>query len=324
MGNAVEEGPDVDVQHPVLLPTAPTSNGQCVMGTAPRTIAIAVMVKDRLKLLFQQHRCCGLGDAVHRVRHPQYPDPGPVVLRYLHRPHRPREVAPRTHPVPQLVEVVPLVVCKAFDADGVHARRTAVRLDLHPRLENEALVDVKRLHSQRWSVHQLLPRRVDRWMIWPARPLRSSPITGPSSLLRAGPPLCLASVLSPMQPWPPGVLPLGDQGANITHFDWPFVSRRQVLLFHASACNELTPPLHRAPPGPHTGSSLAEGGAASPAFVPGSECSPGFDAVTKYFDASAVVYTCSSSRRSPDPLIAGLFPSRFPPRLLTGMTLRRL
>src|SRR5674476_218610 len=150
-----------------------------------------------------------------------------------------------------------------------------------------------------------------------------SPITGPSSLLRAGPPLCLASVLSPMQPWPPGVLPLDDQGVNIAHFDWPFVSRRQVLLFHASACNELTPPLHRAPPGPHTGSSLAEGGALSHAFVPGSGCSPSFDAVVIYFDASAVVQPCSSSRCVPDPLVAGLFHSRFPPRLLTGMTLRR-
>ena len=149
MGNAVEEGPDVDVQHPVLSPAALTGHGQSVMGTAPGTIAIAVTVEDRLKLLFQQHRCCGLGDAVHRVRHPQHPDPGPVVLRYLHRPHRPGEVTPRTHPVPQLVEVAPLVVCKAFDADGVHARRTLVRLDLHPRPENEALVDFKRLHSQR-------------------------------------------------------------------------------------------------------------------------------------------------------------------------------
>jgi hypothetical protein len=158
---------------------------------------------------------------------------------------------------------------------------------------------------------------------WPARPLRSSPITGPSSLLRAGPPLCLASVLSPMQPWPHGVLPLDDQGVNITHFDWPFVSRRQVLLFHASACNELTPPLHRAPPEPHTGSSLAEDVAQGHDFVPGSESAPGFDAVFNLFDASAVVQPCSSSRCLPDPLVAGLFPSRFPPRLLTGMTLRR-
>ena len=42
------------------------------------------------------------------------------------------------------------------------------------------------------------------------------------------------------------------------------------------------------------------------------------------FDASAVVHTRSSSRRLPDPLVAGLFRSRFPPRLLTGMTLRGL
>src|SRR3954469_6371722 len=40
---------------------------------------------------------------------------------------------------------------------------------------------------------------------------------------------------------------------------WPSVSRRQVLLFHASACDELTPPIHRAPPGQHTGRLLAQG-----------------------------------------------------------------
>src|SRR5580700_2262400 len=36
------------------------------------------------------------------------------------------------------------------------------------------------------------------------------------------------------------------------------------------------------------------------------------------FDASAVVRTCSSSRRSPDPVSPGLSPERSPPRLLTG------
>src|ERR1035437_7202315 len=104
MGDAVEEGPDVDVQHPVLLPTALTSHGQGVMGTAPRTVAVAVSVEDRLQLLFQQHRGCGLGDSVHRVRYTQHPDPSPMILRYLHRSHWSGEVAPRTHPVPQLVE----------------------------------------------------------------------------------------------------------------------------------------------------------------------------------------------------------------------------
>src|ERR1019366_167028 len=41
------------------------------------------------------------------------------------------------------------------------------------------------------------------------------------------------------------------------------------------------------------------------------------------FDTSAVVYTCSSSRRTPDPLPAGLFRNRFLPRLFTGMTVGR-
>src|ERR1017187_4280465 len=68
MGNAVEKGPDIKVQHPVLLPTARSSHGQCVMGISPRTIAIAVLVEDRLKLLFEQHRCCGLGNTIYRVR----------------------------------------------------------------------------------------------------------------------------------------------------------------------------------------------------------------------------------------------------------------
>ena len=159
-------------------------------------------------------------------------------------------------------------------------------------------------------------------MIWPAQPLRSSPITGPSSLLRAGPPLCLASVLSPTWPWPHGVLPLDDQGADITHFDWPSVSRRQILLFHARACNELTPPLHRTPPGPRAGSSLVSDSPTGAPSSRGRRAGLGFDVIVHIHDASAVVYTCSSSRRSPDPLVAGLLRSRFPPRLLTGMTLR--
>jgi len=36
----------------------------------------------------------------------------------------------------------------------------------------------------------------------------------------------------------------------------PAISGRQVLLFHASARDELTPPLHRTPPGQHAGSPL--------------------------------------------------------------------
>ena len=69
-----------------------------------------------------------------------------MILRYLHRPHRARPVAARAHPVPQLIEVVPLRLTESADADGIHARRSAVGLDLPPRLVHEALVDLKRLH----------------------------------------------------------------------------------------------------------------------------------------------------------------------------------
>lgn len=97
------------------------------------------------------------------------------------------------------------------DAHGVHARRPLVGSDPLPRHINEAHVDLKRLHHRLWSAHQFLPRRIDLKVTWPVQPLRSNPITGPSSLLRAGPPLCLASVLCRPRAfpraglsWPPG------------------------------------------------------------------------------------------------------------------------
>ena len=62
----------------------------------------------------------------------------------------------------------------------------------------------------------------------------------------------------------------------------PSLSGRQVLLFHASACDELTPPIHRTPPGPHTGSSPTEGPPRR-AFVPGPPTDPSFEAIVISF-----------------------------------------
>ena len=66
-------------------------------------------------------------------------------------------------------------------------------------------------------------------------PLRSNPITGPSSLLRTSPPLCPASVLRPSR------LPAA----------WvsPFASGRQVPGFLIEACLKVTPPPCRTPVG---------------------------------------------------------------------------
>ena len=96
----------------------------------------------------------------------------------------------------------------------------------------------------------------------------------------------------------------------------PSLSGRQVLLFHASACDELTPPIHRhrrghIQPAPrlraHRSEPLSQDHPQIPVSMPS----------LFRFDASAVVHTCSSSHRTPAPLTARRQPQRSPPRLLT-------
>src|SRR5271166_905834 len=67
-------------------------------------------------------------------------------------------------------------------------------------------------------------------------PLRSDPITESSTLLRAPPPLCPASVLLPSR--------------RLTAWISPFASGRQVPVFLTEACLEITPPSCRTPVGP--------------------------------------------------------------------------
>ena len=277
MGNAVKEGPDIEIEHPVLVPTTLASHGQRAVGASPRPVSVAVGMEDRLKLLFQQHRSRGLSHPVCHIRHTENPDPGPMILRYLNRSHRPREIAPRRHPIPQLVEVVHLVGREIVDAHSVHARRSTVRSDLLPRLENETLRNFKRLQLLLLrSICRFLPRRVglQTTVNCPAPSLgphyraltattgRSAPVPRIGTLALA----VFAACGSPSRGQKP----------------WPSLSGRQVLLFHASACDELTPPIHRAPSGPHTGSSPTEGPPRR-AFVPRPPTDPGFDAIVVSF-----------------------------------------
>ena len=81
--------------------------------------------------------------------------------------------------------------------------------------------------------------------------------------------------------------------------------------------------IHRTPPGPHAGRSLAEGEQRSPlAFVPKTCSNPRFRRRLENFRCVSsglhmFVFSSSSSRRSPDPVSPGLFPKRSPQRLLT-------
>jgi hypothetical protein len=78
-------------------------------------------------------------------------------------------------------------------------RRSLVRLDPPIGLPHHPLGDANRL----WSAHLAPPSHHRRWLATKqtqvTRPLGSTPITGASSLLRGGPPLCPTSVRSPLQ-----------------------------------------------------------------------------------------------------------------------------
>ena len=199
-----------------------------------------------------------------------------MILRYLNGSHRPREIAPRRHPIPQLVEVVHLVGREIVDAHSVHARRSTVRLDLLPRLKNETLSNFKRLQLLLRSICRLLPRTVDlqTTLNCPAPSLRPhyralTATTGRSAPVPRIGTLALAVSAACGSP---------SRGQKPR----PSLSGRQVLLFHASACDELTPPIHRTQPGPHTASSPTED-PPQRAFVPGPPTDPSFDAIVVSF-----------------------------------------
>ena len=87
------------------------------------------------------------------------------------------------------------------------------------------------------------------------RPLRSSPITGPSTLLPDGPPLCPTSVLSPSRIRPLGVLPcLANRRSKTTsrpsrRTTGSHLPRRSPTQARATSMPDTTWPISRLPPG---------------------------------------------------------------------------
>src|SRR5713226_7210883 len=147
--------------------------------------------------------------------------------------------------------------------------------------------------------------------------LGSGPITGPSSLLRAGPPLFLP-VLGLLRCWPLERLPLasGGQcrpiwtgrrfGGNrfSRSMPAPATSSRHLNTGHHQGGGQGCPLIEGAP----LGAPLSRGSRSTPVSMP-----------SLFVSMRQQWYrTCSSSRRSPDPLAAGLLPQRSPPRLLTA------
>ena len=139
------------------------------------------------------------------------------------------------------------------------------------------------------------------------RTLRSSPIAGPSSLLRTGPPLCSATGTLPLTVLPLGGLPLATRALLR-----PERSQFRNDRFPSSAWTP-EPGSRHLYAGHHLGSKQV-----SPRLIPGECCAPGFDVICEPFDMSSVDRFRSPSRLLPDELVARLFRNAQHERLLTA------
>src|SRR6266480_4877775 len=178
MIDAVEEFLDVQINHPVLLPAAPPARPHRIQRGPLRPITIGVGVEFWFHSFLQLHGYHRLRDSVRDGRHAEDPHPA-MRFRYLHRQHRGREVTPRGHPIPYLVEIIPQIRLEVFDRAPVHSRRSLVGFDSLVCLPHEPLRNTEGLLLPLRLAHSIPPR-----ILW--LPERTSP--GQSSSF-APPPL---------------------------------------------------------------------------------------------------------------------------------------
>ena len=157
MINAVEEFLNVQIKHPVVLPTAPPACPDRIQRRTARPVTIGIRMEHRLHPLFEFHGHHRLGDSVRHSRHTQDSHPA-MRFRYLHRLHRRRKVTPRGHPVPDPIKVVLQIGFEVLDRAPVHSRRSLVGLDSPVRLPHQVLGNTERLFLRLWFAHSIPPR----------------------------------------------------------------------------------------------------------------------------------------------------------------------
>ena len=79
----VEQTPDVELHHPVLVPATASGDGDRLQRRFPRPIAIGIVVEERIKLWLQPHLDRRLRDPVGYRRDAQHPH-APGLLRNRH------------------------------------------------------------------------------------------------------------------------------------------------------------------------------------------------------------------------------------------------
>jgi hypothetical protein len=224
------------------------------MGAAPRTVPVAVPVEHRLQFLLQQHRRRSLRHPVARISHAGQARALPMIFRYPPRPAPAPGHSSPSSSCPRSLNRLSLT-CPANRPMPTASTPGAPLLarTFSPRLHDEALIDLKRLHLRLGPGPGLLPFRVGPGLtlVCTAPSLRPHYRTFPATTSRPAPvprtgtlPLAARAARGPPARGQPGWLAFRSR---------PPLSGRQVLLFRASARDELTPPPHRAPPGQHAG-----------------------------------------------------------------------
>ena len=182
---------------------------------------------------------------------------------------------------------------------------------------HEAFGDLKRLHLRLGSHPRLLPRRVGLGLtlVCPAPSLRPHYRALTATTSRSAPvprigtlPLTVATAWGPpsrrpVAPSPPSPAGQYRDDRFSCSMPAPTTSSRHLYTGHRQDSTQAASWLRAR----HQGAPSSRGHLTTPVSMPSFYS----------FDASAVVHTRSSSRRTPDPLTAGLFPQRSPPRLLT-------
>jgi PEP-CTERM motif len=175
-----------------------------------------------------------------------------VLLWNANRPHRRREVRPRRHAIPDLVQVVLQIPLERRDTLRIDTGRSAIRPHPLLRLHHHPLGNTERLRLAR----RLLPlARLTVSTSWMTRPLRS--IGSPRLLRSYG---SLRPCASHRYAHPRGS----------TTWISPLASRRQVPTFRTRAWLRVTPPLCRV---------SSRQAAVSPWTGPRLTTRPGFDTV---------------------------------------------
>ncbi len=146
-------------------------------------------MEDRVQLRLDEKLDHGLRDTITNRGHSQLARASRCLGNFYLLDRR-REVRPRRHPIPQLVEILRQIPLEIGDGFIVDAGSTAVGPDLLVGVPYRAFRYVIRFRR----AHATHPRRLATLVGRITPPLRSTSITETSSLLREAPPLVPASV----------------------------------------------------------------------------------------------------------------------------------